>query len=43
LEPLCDNHLRLSVILKTLMEFVELGVGKDGNHWERGPGCKVDD
>jgi hypothetical protein len=24
------------------MEFVELGVGKDGNHWERGPGCRVD-
>jgi hypothetical protein len=24
LEPLCDNHLRLSVILKTLMEFLEV-------------------
>jgi hypothetical protein len=23
-EPLCDNHLRLSVILKTLMEFIEV-------------------
>jgi hypothetical protein len=24
LEPLCDNYLRLSVILKTLMEFIEV-------------------
>jgi hypothetical protein len=24
------------------MEFLELGVGKDENHWERGPGCRVD-
>jgi hypothetical protein len=23
-EPLCDNHLRLSVILKTLIEFIEV-------------------
>jgi hypothetical protein len=23
-EPLCDNHLRLSVILTTLMEFLEV-------------------
>jgi hypothetical protein len=23
-EPLCENHLRLSVILKTLMEFIEV-------------------
>jgi hypothetical protein len=24
LEPLCDNNLRFSVILKTLMEFIEV-------------------
>ena len=46
LEPLCDIHLHLSVILKTLtlteQEFSG-GVRKDENRWAQDPGYRVDD
>jgi hypothetical protein len=41
-EPLGDNHLHLSAHSQNA-DRISLVVGKDGNHWEGGPGCRVDD